>query len=1021
MLNDRSVWGRLGGRLPRRISLRVFISILIIEMIILVPSVLDFEKRHLDNLRQLAEAKANGSIAAALHRARDQQDGQVLGLDNTAAHSRNVRVLDELIVGSSVVGATLYSDDGDEDISTGVKPVYGKDEFVSFEDGRFAGPENYRKAYYEFKTQVRFADHTDTLVVRIHTNSLHTAKVNYILRISGLVLLIAVVVCGSTMYVLHTTIIRPLYRIRDHLDAVREDPERALDHKLGGSRDDEVGQVYQSIDNLLDRVAATYREEVGLLAGMIEESPLGAMAYDADGRLAYVNDACIEMWGGGGDNEAFAVNGPRFRNADFPNGATMPELLKVGAAPEVELIRADGDAISCILNAGRLRDADGAILRYHATISDVSKLRLLESRFRDAVESFKEGFGLFDKDDNLIVWNEPFAETARRTGLVADTNATYEYILRGAANFFMSGLNDALKEAWVADRLRRHKTRDENQFTVRVTDRTWLSVTETRTGDQGTVVVFSNITEVKLREKELSETVGKLQAARDEALRANKAKSTFLANMSHELRTPLNAVIGYSQLLKEDSDEDGDEGFVEDLSKIEGAGQHLLHLINNILDISKVEAGRMDLQAEEFTVDMVVDDTLAMVSPLLERNRNTLTVDVEPGLGGMFNDQTKLRQNLVNLVANAAKFTSDGDIRLEVAKLQENGVDMLRFVVSDTGIGMTADQLDKLFQPFVQADTSTTREYGGTGLGLAISKHYSELMGGRISATSKLNAGSRFEMIIPCVLEGVARDAPVAAASADAQGPRVLVVDDDPDFRAKSGDDLIKAGFEVIEARGGKEGLKRAKEDKPDVILLDIVMPDLEGWTVLKALKKDPETTNIPVILATIAGNEQLAATLGAEEVLAKPVETGELVTALGRHFGADVDGGVLIVDDDASTRAYLSRIVRREGIKVKEAADGKEAIAAFGHCSPRLILLDLLMPEMNGFELLDQLRKLDEAKDVPVIVLTSKDLSKSEASWLSDRVLRIFRKGDHSREDLIHVVKDVVDQTTPDETSDEG
>ncbi|MGB0504649.1 MAG: ATP-binding protein [Pikeienuella sp.] len=743
MQSGSSIWARMGGRLPRRISLRVFIAILIIELIILVPSVLSFERNHLQNLRQLTDAKASGAVILAMH----QQNLE----ENTTGQPYNLSALDGLLDGTALVGATLYSADGKEEGSVGVKPKYKLQDFVGYDDGRFAGPDQYKKAYFEFPTVVVDGEHRDTLVIRIHTDGLYTAKVNFVLRIFGLVLIIALVVCGSTMYVLHTSIIRPLYRIRDHLDAVRDDPENALDHKLDDLRDDEVGQVYQSIDNLLDRVAASHREEVDMLAGMIEESSLGAMAYDAEGRLEYVNEAFVQMWGGN-DSEAFAINGPRFRNSNFPDGVTMPELLRQGAEPEVELIRADGELIPCVMNAGRLRGPNGAIVRFHATISDISKLLLLESRFRDAIESFQEGFGLFDQDDKLVVWNEPFAETAKRTGLVAKKDVTYEYILRGAANFFMGGLNEALKEAWIADRLRRHNTHAVNQFTVRVTERTWLSVTETRTAERGTAVVFANITEAKLREKELSQAISKLQAARDEALHANKAKSAFLANMSHELRTPLNAVIGYSQLLKDDSVEDGNEAIVDDLTKIEGAGQHLLHLINNILDISKVEAGHMGLQAETFAVARVVEDTVSIVSQLIEQNGNVLTVAVEQGLEPVYNDQTKLRQNLVNLLGNAAKFTQDGDVRLDVDKCQKDGVEMLRFAVSDTGIGLTEEQLKKLFQPFVQADASTTREYGGTGLGLAISKHYAELMGGWISATSEPNVGSRFEMVIPCQL-----------------------------------------------------------------------------------------------------------------------------------------------------------------------------------------------------------------------------------------------------------------------------
>ncbi|WP_246687846.1 response regulator [Methylobacterium sp. WL93] len=493
------------------------------------------------------------------------------------------------------------------------------------------------------------------------------------------------------------------------------------------------------------------------------------------------------------------------------------------------------------------------------------------------------------------------------------------------------------------------------------------------------------------------------EAAREGAEDANRAKSSFLANMSHELRTPLSAVIGYSEMLEEEAEELGQESFLKDLGKIRTNATHLLGLINDVLDLSKVEANKMDTFAEDIDVETFVRDAAGTVDALVGKKGNRLILDLGDGLGSAWTDATKLRQCLFNLLSNAAKFTEGGTIALRARRESTLGGDRLFLSVEDSGIGMSADQVERLFQRFVQADGSTTRKYGGTGLGLALTKAFAQLLGGDVSVTSEIDRGTCFTLTVPASLpEAAAADIPNEAALGSAPGiggrGLVLVIDDEASQRDLMGRFLTRQGFSVRTAADGRTGLDLAQVLAPRVILLDVMMPEVDGWTVLASLKDNPATRDIPVVMVSFVADAALSASLGVAGAIPKPVDWARLRTVLDR-LGKGA-GDVLVVDDDADMRERLRIVLERNGWAVREAGNGAEALERVLEARPGIVLLDLTMPVMDGFTFLRELRAIPSCTEVPVVVLSARDVSAAERDRLAgaDKVLR---KGDTSLQDL--------------------
>ncbi|HWP38498.1 MAG TPA: response regulator [Gemmatimonadales bacterium] len=495
-----------------------------------------------------------------------------------------------------------------------------------------------------------------------------------------------------------------------------------------------------------------------------------------------------------------------------------------------------------------------------------------------------------------------------------------------------------------------------------------------------------------------------LLEARRLAETANEAKGQFLASMSHELRTPLNAILGYSEMLQEDAEDGGYIALVPDLEKIRAAGRHLLTLINDVLDLSKIEAGRMELHLETFEVQRLVDDVAATVRPLVEKHGNRLVLSRGGETGMIHADQTRVRQVLLNLLSNAAKFTERGTITLATARERDDAGEWLVCRVSDTGIGMTPAQQARLFEAFAQADASTASKYGGTGLGLAISRKFCQMMGGDVSVASEMGKGSAFTVRLPIR----AAVAPGAAQGRGALGT-VLVIDDEDAARNLLARFLVREGFRVLEAPSGTDGLRVAREEKPDVITLDVVMPGMDGWAVLAALKASPDTADVPVVMVTVVDERNLGFTLGAAEYLTKPIDRARLAAVLGRHTrGAHPT--VLIVEDHRATRQLLRRVFQKQGWAVVEAANGREGLErAAEQRPPDLVLLDLMMPEMDGFEFLEAFRARDACRGIPVVVITAKDLTSEDRQRLNGGVQRIVAKSGNTQEALATELRELI------------
>jgi signal transduction histidine kinase/CheY-like chemotaxis protein len=488
---------------------------------------------------------------------------------------------------------------------------------------------------------------------------------------------------------------------------------------------------------------------------------------------------------------------------------------------------------------------------------------------------------------------------------------------------------------------------------------------------------------------------------------ASRHKSEFLANMSHELRTPLNAIIGYSEMLEEDAADLDDGRLVPDLQKINAAGKHLLELINAVLDLSKIEAGKMDLYVEEFEVARLIQDIAAVIRPLAEKNENRLDVACDATVGAMRADMTKLRQALFNLLSNACKFTERGTVSLDVTRETVGTEDWLHFAVRDTGIGMTPEQMTRLFQEFSQADAATTRRFGGTGLGLALSRRLCRLMGGDVTVESEPGRGSVFTIRLPASVPEAKREpASTTAADAPTGVGTVLVIDDEEAVRDLMQRFLSREGFGVVTVSSGAEGMRLARELQPDAITLDVMMPGLDGWAVLAALKADSELADIPVIMLTMVDDRNLGYALGASDYLTKPLDRERLIAVLGKYRR---DLPVLVVDDDEPLRELMRRILEREGFTVMEAENGRVALDRAKESSPGLVVLDLMMPEMDGFEFVAEFRRHQPWRTAPIIVVTAKDVSDDDRERLNGGVERILRKGAYTRETLLREVRDLV------------
>jgi len=705
----------------------------------------------------------------------------------------------------------------------------------------------------------------------------------------------------------------------------------------------------------------------------------------------------------------------------------------------------DGRVIWISESGRAIRDAQGLLLYYEGMVQDVSDAYQQAERRQQAEEALRRSqqrllFHFQHTSLAVIEWNlnlevmewNPAAETifGYSKSEVLGRHATGLLVPETARDHVKQIWQDLLTQQGGTCSTSENLTKDGKIITC-----DWYNTV--LLDDQGNVIgvtsLVNDITERKRAEAEL-------QKAKEAAETANRAKSQFLANMSHELRTPLNAIIGYSEMLQEEAADLEQEDFIPDLQKIHGAGKHLLGLINDILDLSKIEAGRMELYLETFDISTMIQDVVMTIQPLVEKNGNILRIEDDNQLGAMHADLTKVRQSLFNLLSNASKFTQQGTITLRVNRGERGrwgvgergswgeGEEFLHptphwitFQITDTGIGMTPEQISRLFEAFTQADASTTRKYGGTGLGLTITQKLCQMMGGDITVESEIGVGSSFTLQLPAVVidpkTQLGQLLPGKPPLPLSGSHTILVIDEDPTVHDLMGRFLAKEGFGIVSALNGEEGLALAKKLQPDVITLDVMMPQMDGWAVLSQLKADPELADIPVVMVTMVDNKTMGYALGASDYLMKPIDRSRLSSVLSKYKCDRSSCSILLVEDDQPTREMLCRMLEKDGRMVMEAQNGRIALQQMADDQPGLILLDLMMPEMDGFEFVHELRKNPSWRAIPVVVLTAKDITPEEFQQLNGYVENILEKGAYSFEELLSQVRQLVSTHISQET----
>ncbi len=809
---------------------------------------------------------------------------------------------------------------------------------------------------------------------------------------------------------------------------------------LPGDYDGEPGLLVWMIDITESKQAAAELEEQRyFLAAILDNLPDATFAIDTQGCITAWNRAAEEMTGVKAE-DMFGKGNYEYAIPFY--GERRPILIDLLFSQEKEIlkyhhVRRVGDAllgdgyirwphreIWFEGSAALLRDSRGQVIGAIETIRDQTERRRAEMktessnlRLSGVIDALPDAAFVIDDDGKVVAWNKALVAM---TGVEAEKmigkgNHEYAIPFYGERRPIVIDLIDKPDEelaqsyAW----LRREGggvLSGEVEIDFPFIDHKLYIQARARAlyeaeGEKvGAIEIIHDLTERQRIESELT-------VAKRSAEEANKAKSTFLANMSHELRTPLNAIIGYSEMLAEELEEMGEARMVDDSNKIRSAGKHLLGLINEVLDISKIEAGKMTLSLEQIDVQAMIGDVVSTVTPLTAKNANTLAVDCSPDIPPIQADLMKVRQSLLNLLSNACKFAKGGTIHLRVSRDGE----WVDFVVADNGIGMTPEQCGKLFQAFSQADSSIARDYGGTGLGLAITRKFCRLMGGDVFVESTLGKGSTFTMRLPVV----AKDMTVAssASSGDERKessvsrPLALVVDDDPTARDMLQRSLEKCGYRVATANDGEEALRVAADLQPSIITLDAIMPRTDGWATLSRLKADSALADIPVIMVSVLGDSQMAYALGAAHYLSKPVDQNELCAVLEQYRG---NRTVLLVEDDATTRAMMRRMLEKSGWSVIEAQNGKIGLERMEEAPPDIILLDLTMPVMDGFEFVAEIRQHENWRSVPIIVLTAKDVTPAESERLAGRTTRILQKGSVNLDALAEQIRSLLPTGDP-------
>jgi adenylate cyclase len=678
------------------------------------------------------------------------------------------------------------------------------------------------------------------------------------------------------------------------------------------------------------------------------------------------------------------------RNITIPTGG-RDEIAEMAHA--VEVFRDNAIALDQLL-----AEREQAAAQLEKVVDErTAALHRRGTELRVTLDNMAHAVVMFDSSLKLTAWNRQFLALLELPESFLNSKPHFAEFIRHLAERGEYGAVDAESE------VRRLTASVNEQFIFERTrpDGKVLEIRHNPLPGGGTVIIYSDISERKRYEETLT-------TARDQAEAMSRTKSSFLANMSHELRTPLNAIIGLTDMMVTNAPRFGTEKAAEPLRRVHRAGEHLLELINQVLDLSKIEAGKLDLNLETVKILPLIDEMVGTARGLAERNKNRLIVECPPDIAPLLVDPLRLRQILLNLLSNACKFTKGGEVSLRVTPVSIEGREWVDFAVADTGIGMTPEQVSRLFEEFVQADQTTARNYGGTGLGLAITRKLCRMMGGDTLVISEIGKGSTFIARLPTGPAAAVGDQPASALDETLPSDDcVLVIDDDLTAREVIANHLRGAGFSVVTAAGGREGLKRAQELHPIAITLDVLMPDIDGWTVLAALRGNPELADIPVVMATITDDQQhKGMTLGAAGYLTKPIDRDRLVALLQPYQTPERRTRVLVVEDDPTQRERIRSWLEPQQWQISEAENGRVALDRLADDAPDIILLDLMMPEMDGFQLVAALRERPAWRDIPVIVITSLDLTAADRARLNSGVEGILLKDTFDPAQLVATVR---------------
>jgi len=682
---------------------------------------------------------------------------------------------------------------------------------------------------------------------------------------------------------------------------------------------------------------------------------------------------------------------------------------------EMELVARDGSVVICS-GSSNCRFEDGEPVAARSIFRDVTEQRRAEREMAASqanlaalIESTGDAIWSVDEDHRLITFNSSFSLAMEtRTGREPEKGDPPDRVFRPEdVSWYREQYDRALGGERFSETRSEELHGQERHFEV-----FFNPIIEAR-GIQGVVAFGRDVTR-RIHAEEA------LRLAKEEAEAANRAKSQFLANMSHELRTPLNSVIGFTNILLKNQQGNLNDKQLNFLDRVLSNGRHLLTLINEVLDLAKIEAGRMELEIEEVDLDELVRETLAQLEGQVRSKgkdvdlRPEVPRDIEP----LRTDRAKLKQVIINLVGNALKFTEEGEVAV-IVESGENGSYPRKLHISDTGIGIPDDRLEAIFEAFQQADASTSRKYGGTGLGLTISQSICQMLEYEVDVESEVGVGSTFTIDLgpPASWRGESGeeaveevehpdlpDAPVVEEDGSQQeevgdGIRnfeVLVIDDEADSRTLMRHFLEEFGCQVTTAASGREGIERARTVVPDLITLDLMMPEMDGWETLRTLKGDPDLKEIPVVVVSIVAGENRGSLLGAVDLINKPVEREDLLRVLWRNLlRTQGVGRVLVVEDDEDTRTVMEEYLEEAGLEVSTAENGADALRLLGRDAPDAVVLDLMMPVMDGMTFLEKLRAQPEYTGLPVIVVTAKELTSEERQRLHEMASGIVPKGE--------------------------